>query len=234
MIREIKIFTDGASSGNPGPGGWGVVIATQTQVREIGGGEKDTTNNRMELQAVVSALDFLDKNEEDKITIYSDSAYVINGATSWISNWKKNNWQTKQKTDVLNKDLWIQLDSLLKKHNCNWIKLEGHTGIPGNERADVIASSFAQSNNIDLYNGDVDKYDIDLSSINTDKPMKVRKDRSKMKAYSYLSLVDGSFKKHSTWTSCEDAVRGKAGAKFRKSISEEDEQEIMREWGVAT
>lgn len=232
MRREVKIFTDGASSGNPGPGGWGAVIASQTHVKELGGGEKNTTNNKMELQAVVSALQSLESNDNQQVIIYSDSAYVVNGATSWIHGWKKNNWQTKEKKDVANKDIWEHLDTTMKRHHCTWIRLEGHVGIPGNERADIIATSFAQGKSITLYNGSVEEYTVDLSQVDLEQPLKQQKDRSKMKAYSYLSLVGGVFARHEKWADCAERVKGQKNARFRKSISLEDEEKIKKEWKV--
>lgn len=233
MPREIKIFTDGASSGNPGPGGWGAIVASHSKVKEIGGGEDKTTNNRMELKAVIEALKVVNEvNSDHKVTIYSDSSYVINGSTSWLKGWKRNNWQTKQKSEVLNKDLWMEIDPLLEKIDCSFISVEGHVGIPANERADKIATSFSQDENIELFDGDLSDYEVNLEDLGSDSELKETKNRSKMKAYSYLSLVDGVLEKHKTWGDCEDRVKGKSDAKFRKAISEEDEKAILEEWGI--
>ena len=135
----IKIYTDGACSGNPGPGGWGVFIENSGNVTELSGRDENTTNNRMELKAVIEALKFFTINS--KLTIHTDSKYVMDGASRWIINWKKNNWKTAQKKDVKNKDLWIELDNLLNYHNVNWVWVNGHDGIYGNERADYLATS---------------------------------------------------------------------------------------------
>ena len=135
----IKIYTDGACSGNPGPGGWGVFIENSGNVIELSGREENTTNNRMELKAVIEALKFFTINSE--LTIHTDSKYVMDGASRWIINWKKNNWKTAQKKDVKNKDLWIELDNLLNYHDVSWVWVKGHDGIYGNERADYLATS---------------------------------------------------------------------------------------------
>ena len=135
----IKIYTDGACSGNPGPGGWGVFIENSGNVIELSGREENTTNNRMELKAVIEALKFFTTNS--KLTIHTDSKYVMDGASRWIINWKKNNWKTAQKKDVKNKDLWIELDNLLNYHDVSWVWVKGHDGIYGNERADYLATS---------------------------------------------------------------------------------------------
>ena len=135
----IKIYTDGACSGNPGPGGWGVFIENSGNVTELSGRDENTTNNRMELKAVIEALKFFTINS--KLTIHTDSKYVMDGASRWIINWKKNNWKTAQKKDVKNKDLWIELDNLLNYHYVSWVWVKGHDGIYGNERADYLATS---------------------------------------------------------------------------------------------
>ena len=135
----IKIYTDGACSGNPGPGGWGVFIENSGNVTELSGRDENTTNNRMELKAVIEALKFFTSNS--KLTIHTDSKYVMDGASRWIINWKKNNWKTAQKKDVKNKDLWIELDNLLNYHDVSWVWVKGHDGIYGNERADYLATS---------------------------------------------------------------------------------------------
>ena len=135
----IKIYTDGACSGNPGPGGWGVYIENSGNITELSGRDENTTNNRMELKAVIEALKFFTMNS--KLVIHTDSKYVMDGATRWIINWKKNNWKTSQKNEVKNKDLWIELDNLLNSHKVSWAWVKGHDGVYGNERADYLATS---------------------------------------------------------------------------------------------
>ena len=139
MNKKVDIYTDGACSGNPGPGGWGVLIEIDNKNIELSGGDKDTTNNRMELMAAIKALEEIDKDYE--ITLYTDSNYVKDGITSWISNWKKNNWKTASKKDVKNKELWIRLDEAIKDKNISWVWVKGHAGNAGNEQADYLARS---------------------------------------------------------------------------------------------
>jgi len=137
MDKEAIVYTDGACSGNPGPGGWGATIKIEDETFEIFGGEDNTTNNRMELIAAIKALEYLDENH--KITLYTDSSYVKDGITKWIFNWKKNNWKTSNKKAVKNSDLWIQLDEIQNKREIKWNWVKGHAGNLGNERADELA-----------------------------------------------------------------------------------------------
>jgi len=133
----IEAFTDGACSGNPGPGGWGVWLRYGKHEKDLCGGEAHSTNQRMELQAAIEALKALKK--PSKITIYSDSKYVIQGITEWISGWKKRGWKNSAKKDVSNQDLWQQLDKLNEQHEVTWQWVKGHAGHEGNERADELA-----------------------------------------------------------------------------------------------
>ena len=139
MIKKVDIYTDGACSGNPGPGGWGVLIQLDDKNIELSGGDNETTNNRMELMAAIIALEEI--NKDYKINLYTDSNYVKDGITSWISNWKKNSWKTANKKDVKNKDLWIRLDAAIKGKDISWIWVKGHAGNAGNEQADYLARS---------------------------------------------------------------------------------------------
>ena len=137
MVDKLLIFTDGACSGNPGPGGWGCVLKYNGNVKELSGGEKDTTNNRMELIAVIKGLEALKKKSD--IIVTTDSIYVKNGITQWIKKWEKNNWRTASKTPVKNKELWQELLALSRKHDINWKWVKGHSGHPENERCDELA-----------------------------------------------------------------------------------------------
>ena len=139
MNKKVDIYTDGACSGNPGPGGWGVLIQYDDKNIELSGGDNETTNNRMELMAAIIALEEI--NKDYKINLYTDSNYVKDGITSWISNWKKNSWKTANKKDVKNKDLWIRLDAAIKGKDISWIWVKGHAGNAGNEQADYLARS---------------------------------------------------------------------------------------------
>ena len=141
---EIKIYTDGACLGNPGPGGWAAIIFSKNNKKEISGGVKITTNNRMELTAAIKALEYCDMQEEKQlplvqIKIYTDSKYVKNGITNWIYNWEKNNWKTADKKNVKNVDLWKKLKVLVKSKQMEWVWIKGHSDDPMNDRADKLA-----------------------------------------------------------------------------------------------
>lgn len=136
-MNKVIIYTDGACSGNPGPGGWGAQLIYNNTVKEISGFEANTTNNRMELIAVISSLEYV--SSEDDIEIYTDSVYVMEGITKWIKNWKKNKWLTSAKKQVKNEDLWKKLDTLCTSKKISWTWVKGHSGNKGNERADYLA-----------------------------------------------------------------------------------------------
>ena len=135
---KIKIYTDGACSGNPGKGGWGALIQENDNEKKLSGSELNTTNNRMELTAVIRALEHYDEAKE--IEVFTDSKYVMQGITEWIKNWKTNHWKTSQKKDVKNKDLWVILDTVSAKHDIKWSWVKGHAGDYGNEIADKLAT----------------------------------------------------------------------------------------------
>ncbi len=132
-----EVYTDGACSGNPGPGGWGAVLGWQGKTREISGGAAATTNNRMELMAAIAALESLTRPVT--VRIHTDSTYVKDGITQWIHRWKRNGWKTANKKPVKNEDLWRRLDAALARHDVSWHWVKGHAGHPGNERADALA-----------------------------------------------------------------------------------------------
>jgi ribonuclease HI len=136
-VTHVDIFTDGACSGNPGPGGWGTILRTGEHEKELSGGEPATTNNRMELTAVIRGLEAL--NRASAVTIHTDSRYVMDGVTQWMPRWKKNGWKTADKKPVKNEDLWRELDLLCAKHELQWRWVKGHSGHPENERADELA-----------------------------------------------------------------------------------------------
>jgi ribonuclease HI len=138
VTDTVKIFTDGACKGNPGPGGWGAVLRFRDQERQLYGGEAETTNNRMELMAVIEALKALKRRCQVEIT--TDSQYVKNGMTSWIAGWKRNGWRTSNKQPVKNQDLWQALDALVQSHEVSWHWVKGHSGHAENELADQLAN----------------------------------------------------------------------------------------------
>ena len=137
MAQIVEIYTDGACSGNPGPGGWGVLMRYGQHEKEICGGEAETTNNRMEMMAVIQALKALKR--KSNVRLYTDSQYVMNGITQWLDGWKAKNWKTASKQPVKNQDLWQEIDSLISQHDIEYFWVKGHAGHPGNERADALA-----------------------------------------------------------------------------------------------
>lgn len=137
--KYIDIYTDGACSGNPGKGGWGVYLKIDNEEIQLNGAKDNTTNNRMELTAVIEALKYL--KCKSNINLFTDSKYVMQGIKEWIHNWKKNNWKTSKKEPVKNKELWIELDKLVSLHNIQWKWVKGHSGDYGNERADYLATT---------------------------------------------------------------------------------------------
>ena len=138
MTDSVELFTDGACKGNPGPGGWGALLVCKGVEKELWGGEANTTNNRMELTAVIRALEALKR--PTTIHVHTDSQYVQKGISQWIHNWKRNGWRTADKKPVKNADLWQTLDTLTKTHEIKWLWVKGHAGHPGNERADSLAN----------------------------------------------------------------------------------------------
>lgn len=153
-----QIYTDGACSGNPGPGGWGTIIYFQNNgIHELGGGNPQTTNNRMEMQAAIAGLEFLlNTSQTAPVSLHTDSEYVLKGITQWIQGWKKRGWKNASKKPVLNRDLWEILDNLHQRANqqleqpISWIYVRGHSGNIGNERCDTIARAFASGHAVQL------------------------------------------------------------------------------------
>jgi len=146
MHKNLHIYTDGSSLGNPGPGGFGVAVVEDNNIiKEIGGGEKNTTNNRMELSGAIHALKYLSKTDFNKCEIFADSSYVLNGVTTWIHGWERNGWRTANKKPVLNQDLWQELVALDRElaGKITWSKVKGHSGHIYNDKADEIATTSA-------------------------------------------------------------------------------------------
>ncbi|MDQ0505478.1 ribonuclease HI [Xanthobacter agilis] len=137
MKKTVAIFTDGACSGNPGPGGWGALLRFGAHEKTLNGGEQITTNNRMEMTAAISALEAL--KESCAVQLHTDSQYLKDGITKWVHGWKRNGWRTADKKPVKNQDLWERLDEALKRHEVQWHWVKGHAGHPENERADELA-----------------------------------------------------------------------------------------------
>ncbi len=238
--NEITIFTDGSSRGNPGPGGWGYIAiypnATgEMRVEEGGGEESPTTNNRMEMMAVIKAFEgfdvYYDKAQmaEKTFVVRLDSSYVMKGITAWVFGWEKNGWVTSTKDPVSNVDLWKALMSATRGKKIEWKLLKGHAGIAGNERCDEIATG----NGGDLFKGKLsdyhfDPFDITMSGI---VGASASGKKNKGKAYSYVSQVDGLVMTHKTWEECKRRVDGAKGARFKKALNADEEKELIKSLG---
>jgi ribonuclease HI len=232
MKNKIIIFSDGSSRGNPGPGGWGAIIADEKKALEIGGRENHTTNNRMELLGAINALASI-KQSKEEIILNTDSSYVINGITKWVYGWQKNGWINSTKDEVSNRDLWEELIKVSDGKKIKWNYVGGHIGVPGNERCDEIATSFADNEKIKLFKGKISDYEFNLSDTKGNGIKISKKSKNKSPAYSYLSLVHGVLHIDKTWLECEKRVKGvKGNVKFKKSASLENEKEILKEWGI--
>lgn len=243
---NVTIYCDGACSGNPGPGGWGSIVIVGDRVTELGGGAGATTNNRMEMTAVLEALHHCLKNyskgDLDYIQIFTDSVYTIRGITQWIFGWKKRGWKNAANEEVSNQDIWINLDKVVSsvktKLDCEikWNFVKGHSGVPGNERCDVIAVAFSKNDYIDLYKGSAAGYEFDVRVLPEIRPLPEMKNKSEnngeKKPAWYLSYVNGVLTKHATWSECEAVVKGRP-AKFKKVTSVEEEAVVKKSWGIS-
>lgn len=242
--NKIIIYGDGACSGNPGPGGWGSIVIQKNHVEELAGAHPATTNNRMEISAILNALSWClgkgVKDTIDEIFIFTDSVYLIRGITQWIFGWKRRGWKTADNGEVSNQDLWQELDQAilsLKKKNpdieLKWNFVKGHAGDPGNERCDVLAVAGSKDQYIDLYQGSAKNYYFDVSVLPEIKPLpdiKKKSDEPSKPAW-YISYVNGVFSRHQTWKECEALVKGRA-AKFKKVTSESEETQVKKTWGI--
>jgi len=235
-FNSLIIFTDGACTGNPGPGGWAsILVDPKGHVSELGGANPETTNNRMEIVGALRALAAIE-DPTPLIILYTDSTYVIRGITQWIYGWKNRGWKNAEGVEVSNRDLWEELlrqVNRLKPSKIEWKYVRGHTGVPGNERCDVIAVAFANKKKIKLYDGPLLGYPVAIHDLPEDQALpEMKTHEKKPPAYSYLSNYGGEVMRHTNWADCERRVKGRSGAKFKKAMSEHDEGEILRSWGL--
>ena len=236
----IVVFADGAAKGNPGPGGWGVIVVTpEGRVTELGGGVRQTTNNRMELTAALEALRHIG-TALTPVAVHTDSTYVIRGIREWIHAWRRRGWRTAGGGDVLNRDLWEELAAAEQRAGTVvWHYVRGHQGIPGNERVDEIANAYSAGERPALYHGPLIRYSVTVLDIPDDTRVPQRSVAApsggrRGVAYSYLSVVDGQPARHATWAECEHRVKGRSGARFKKAMSPADEEAILRDWGFSS
>ena len=237
--QPIVVFCDGATKGNPGPGGWGAIVVTPDgHVTELGGSAAHTTNNKMELTGAIRALQHL-RDIGGAVAVHTDSTYVIKGIREWIFAWLRRGWKTMEGADVQNRDLWEEMHALVVargKGAIEWHYVRGHIGIPGNERVDAIADGLARQTPVALYSGPLIGYDVAILDIPADTavpkrtPAAARKDKGT--PHSYLSVVDGKPMRHSTWAECEQRVKGRSGARFKKAMSPGEELSILRGWQI--
>lgn len=221
-MAEFIAFTDGASRGNPGPAGWGAIVANKEKVTELGGFIDNGTNNQAELQAICEVLKSVKEVNTDKITVYVDSAYVKQGAESWVHGWSKNGWKTKEGDSIKNKSLWQELFDLQADINVVYKRIKGHSGIPANERADDIATSFSDGESPELYDGVRESYGISLNPNPEYLPNHPV----------YLSFLDGIVHQHESWEDCKERVHG-TSAQYKKVHTVRQRQELLDEWGVS-
>jgi ribonuclease HI len=237
-FKFIVIFTDGACSGNPGPGGWGSIIATpEGQVLELGGGKDQTTNNEMELMAALRALEKL-QDDLRPVTLFTDSVYVIRGITQWVWGWRSRSWTTAEGEPVKNKNIWEQLVRVTTARGpsgkVEWLYSRGHVGTPGNERCDEIAVAFSKGRRPQLYSGSLLNYEVAIYDFPEDTSLpEIKPKQEKKVAYSYLSKMGDVVCRHKDWASCERRVKGQSGALFKKAMSAEQEPEILKAWGMS-
>jgi ribonuclease HI len=240
MDTAIIIYTDGAARGNPGRGGWGSVViypkSGMAWVTELSGSDTMTTNNKMELMALLEAVRFLEhisfSTPAQSCTVYSDSHYVVAGMTTWIYGWQRNGWKSSTKEPVANQDLWQAIIAAAAKlpYKLQYIRVPGHAGVAGNERCDVLATSDADGRPAAQYDGPFDQYSIPVLPAPSAAPKSPSKSKTSDTKGSgaawYVSLLDGVLQRHDTWASCRDRVHGKP-AKYKKVTSKTEEDAFI-------
>lgn len=234
--EKVSVYTDGASRGNPGPGGWAAIVIGEDKVVELAGAKKPATNNQMELEAVIQGLAYIEKKYgEVRVELHGDSRYVLNGIESWIDGWVRNGWMTTGKKPVENKSQWQKLMKLRDHFGrlLTLVKVEGHSGHLYNDRCDELAVQAALSKKPILFAGSVEKYVEQLTHTPPKSPVKKASSKQKGTAYSYVSLVGGKVYVDKDWVSCEKRVKGK-NAKFKKVFSKAEETELVQDYTLST
>ncbi len=252
MNKKLTIYTDGASRGNPGKGGYAAIIIAGNMVMEIADKKDHATNNQMELAAVEAVLsDSGALSWPGDVIILSDSMYVINGMTKWAKGWERNGWITSTKTPVENKAQWQNLLSLMKKYGkrLSFEKVKGHAGDLYNERCDELAVDAALGKKPTLFSGTLKDYGFFLKeqgysgspanpsshkATNGQGATAAKAKKSDKPAYSYVSMVNGVVHADKTWAACEKRVKGAKGAKYKKVFSKAEETELMQDYTLAS
>jgi ribonuclease HI len=237
----IVLFTDGACSGNPGPGGWACVLSLPDgRARELAGREPQTTNNRMEMRAVLEGLKAV-AHLEGPALVHTDSTYVLGGMTKWLAGWKRRGWRTAAGEPVKNEDLWRALDAARDargRGGVQWRWVRGHDGHDANERCDELAVAESRGRPVELYDGPLLAYPYgslapsDALVLPETKPRSASPELSAGPA-TYLSYVDGKLERHGAWKDCEARVKGRGGAKFKKVRGADEERATLRAWGLS-
>lgn len=236
VARGAVAYTDGSCLGNPGPGGWGIrLLHPDGTVKEFGAAVAQTTNNQMELQAVIAALEHL--GDLPNLTVYTDSRYVIDGLTKWLPNWRRRGWMTATGTAVKNRDLWQRLAQLAPPR-VNWQHVRGHSGNPNNERVDDIARAFASGQVPQLFCGQVGAPGDPVQEGVASHAVSARRVLSRPQAPTfskprYVSIIRGHVAIDDDWPSCEARVRGISGAKYKKVRTSEELAAFCAKHGVA-
>ncbi|HOI41648.1 MAG TPA: ribonuclease HI [Elusimicrobiales bacterium] len=241
--KTIHIYTDGACSGNPGPGGWAaVLIFPDGRLLELGGGERETTNNRMEMAAAIAALAAVQEHAEP-VKLHTDSGLLVNGIKAWIHAWKKKDWLTAGGKPVVNRDLWERLDALTSARHgrLRWVHMKGHAGHEVNERCDAIAVAFSRGLRPKLYEGPAVGCGYSLlppgeehlhAAGGKSSSGKPSKPKPKKGGY-YLSFANGAVHRDASWETCRGRVHGVPNARFKKVSSPEEERAALELWGAA-
>ncbi len=243
--KAVWLYTDGACSGNPGPGGWAYLARHAHDVWAAAASEKSSTNNRMELQATIEALRSVRARglEAESIALFTDSSYVLKGIQEWLPAWVKRGWKKIDGSDVLNRDLWEILSNECRGLKIEWVLVPGHSAVAGNEFVDEWAVEAAQSLKGREKSWSLDKFPCaeafsewprERESKKSSSPRSSASPKSKAsggKAF-YVSYVKGQLVRHSTWPECEARVKGTSGARFKKVKSESELGEVLKSWGL--
>ena len=235
--EKVSVYTDGASRGNPGPGGWAAIVIGEDKLVELAGAKKPATNNQMELEAVIQGLAYIEKKfGKASVELHADSRYVLHGIESWIDGWVRNGWQTTAKKPVENKAQWMKLMKLRDQFGRSLAlnKVDGHSGHLYNDRCDELAVLAALGKKPKLFVGSVEDYAEQLGTTPPKSPLKKSSStKNKGTAYSYVSLVGGKVYIDKDWATCEKRVKGK-NAKFKKVFSKAEETDLVQDYTLAS